>query len=200
MMNQSFLEAVKGRRSYYGISKASPISDERIEEIVSHAVKHAPSAMNSQTARVVILFGQQHDHFWDMTKESLRKIVPADHFEPTEQKMAAFKNGYGTLLFFEDMSIVESLQKQYALYKDNFPVWSQQSSGMNQYIIWTALESEGLGASLQHYNEVVEDDVKNHWHIPSNWKLIAQMPFGKPIAEPSEKQFSPLEERIKVFR
>ena len=31
-------------------------------------------------------------------------------------------------------------------------------------------------------------------------KLIGQMPFGKPTAKPDEKQFSPLEERIKVFK
>lgn len=30
-----------------------------------------------------------------------------------------------------------------------FPVWSQHQTGMLQYIVWTALEKEGLGASLQ---------------------------------------------------
>ena len=71
---------------------------------------------------------------------------------------------------------------------------------MHQYVIWTALEIEGYGASLQHYNGLIEEDVKKEWNVPSNWKLIAQMPFGKPIAEPDEKQFQPLEDRIKVFK
>lgn len=30
-----------------------------------------------------------------------------------------------------------------------FPVWSLHQTGMLQYIVWTALEKEGLGASLQ---------------------------------------------------
>ena len=30
-----------------------------------------------------------------------------------------------------------------------FPAWSLHQSGMLQYIVWTALEKEGLGASLQ---------------------------------------------------
>ena len=130
----------------------------------------------------------------------MRKIVPADKFSSTENKINSFRNGYGTILFFEDTSVIESLQQQFALYKDNFPIWSQQSSGMHQYVIWTALEIEGFGVSLQHYNELIEADVKKEWSIPDNWKLIAQMPFGKPTAQPDEKQFQPLENRVKIFK
>jgi len=199
-MSKNFFTAVADRRSYYGISKESVVSDDRLKEIIEHAVKHTPSAFNSQSARVVLLLENQHDKLWDIAKEALRKIVPADKFSETEDKINSFKSGYGTVLFFEDNSVVESLQQQFALYKDNFPIWSQQSSGMHQFVIWTALEIEGLGASLQHYNELIENDVKKEWNIPENWKLIGQMPFGKPTAEPNEKEFKPLEDRIKVFK
>ena len=199
-MSKNFFTAVADRRSYYGISKESVVSDDRLKEIIEHAVKHTPSAFNSQSARVVLLLENQHDKLWDIAKEALRKIVPADKFSETEDKINSFKSGYGTVLFFEDNSVVESLQQQFALYKDNFPIWSQQSSGMHQFVIWTALEIEGLGASLQHYNELIESDVKKEWNIPENWKLIGQMPFGKPTAEPNEKEFKPLEDRIKVFK
>jgi predicted oxidoreductase (fatty acid repression mutant protein) len=87
----------------------------------------------------------------------------------------------------------------FGLYKDNFPVWSLQSSGMLQFTIWTALEDAGLGASLQHYNPLIDDQVKSLWKLPDKWKLLAQMPFGKPLAAPSEKEFLPLEGRVKVF-
>lgn len=80
----------------------------------------------------------------------MRKVVPPEDFVSTAGKIASFRNGYGTILFFEDQTIVANLQKQFPLYQDNFPVWSQQSSGILQYIVWTALELEGLGASLQH--------------------------------------------------
>ena len=199
-MKKDFYTAVADRRSFYGISKEKVTTDEVIKEVIEQAVKNTPSAFNSQSARVVLLLEKHHDKLWDITKETLRKIVPADKFGATEDKINSFRNGYGTVLFFEDTSVIESLQKQFALYKDNFPVWSQQSSGMHQYVIWTALEIEGFGASLQHYNELIEDDVKKEWNIPSNWKLIAQMPFGKPTAQPDEKQFQPLEDRIKVFK
>lgn len=32
---------------------------------------------------------------------------------------------------------------------DYFPVWSANTAGMVQLTVWTALEAEGLGASLQ---------------------------------------------------
>ena len=199
-MSKDFFTAVADRRSFYGISKEAVVSDDKIKEIIEHAVKHTPSAFNSQSTRIVLLLGKEHDKLWDITMEALRKIVPADNFSSTEDKINSFKNGYGTVLYFEDNSVIESLQKLFALYKDNFPIWSQQTSGMHQFVIWTALEIEGFGASLQHYNELIENDVKKEWSIPENWKLIGQMPFGKPTAKPDEKQFSPLEERIKVFK
>lgn len=199
-MSKDFFTAVADRRSFYGISKEAVASDDKIKEIIEHAVKHTPSAFNSQSTRVVLLLGKEHDKLWDIAMEALRKIVPADSFSSTEDKINSFKNGYGTVLYFEDNAVVESLQNQFALYRDNFPVWSQQTSGMHQFVIWTALEIEGFGASLQHYNELIENDVKKEWSIPENWKLIGQMPFGKPTTKPDEKQFSPLEERIKVFK
>jgi len=199
-MKKDFNSAVEGRRTHYALGKDVAIGDDIIQNAVEHAVKHTPSAFNSQSGRVVVLLDKEHDKMWEITRESLRKIVPSDQFAATDGKMDAFKGAYGTVLFFDDHSIVEGLQQQFALYKDNFPVWAQQSNGMLQFVIWTALENEGLGASLQHYNEVIEGEVKSEWKFPESWKLIAQMPFGNPLAEPSEKQFSPLHERVKIFK
>jgi uncharacterized protein len=200
MSYKEFMKPLKERRSIYAISKETTISDEKIIEIIEDAVMYTPSAFNSQTARVVVLFGASHDKLWDITEETLRRIVPEDKFGPTKEKMNSFRAGYGTVLFFEDTSIIKSLQEQFRSYKDNFPIWSEQASGMNQLVVWTSLEAEGLGASLQHYNPLIDDEVKKEWDIDSNWKLIAQMPFGKPVAYPGEKEFMPLEERIKVFK
>lgn len=198
-MGKDFFSALKDRRSYYGISKESVVSDERIQEVINEAVKHTPSAFNSQSARVVVLLGEQHDKLWNITKETLRKIVPAENFGSTEEKMNAFGSGYGTVLFFEDQSVIDNLQKQFELYKDNFPIWSQHSSGMLQFVVWTALEIEGFGATLQHYNPLIDEEVKQAWNVPSEWKLIAQMPFGKPTFEPGEKEFQPLDQRVKFY-
>ncbi len=198
-MEKSFFEAIEERRSHYGISKDKVVSDDKIKEIIEHAVKHTPSAFNSQTARVVLLLDDHHTKLWDITKESLRKVVPADDFAPTEEKIDSFEAGYGTVLFYEDNNVVKKLQKEFDLYKDNFPIWSKESSGMHQFNIWTSLHLEGYGASLQHYNELIEEDVKKEWNIPEGWELRAQMPFGKPTSKPGEKEFSPLEDRIMIY-
>ncbi len=199
-MSKELLEGLKTRRSYYGISKEKVVSEDKINDIVKDAVKYTPSAFNSQSARVVLLMNEQHDRFWDITMESLRKIVPQDQFASTEEKINAFKSGYGTVLFFEDQEVVEGLMTNFELYKDNFPVWSLQSSGMLQILVWTALENEGLGASLQHYQELIDGDVKKEWNIPSSWKLLAQMPFGKPTFAPGPKEFNMKEEHLRVFK
>nr|WP_285861918.1 nitroreductase family protein [Brevibacillus sp. MER 51] len=198
-VGKDFIAAVKDRRTYYGISKENVVSDERIKEIVQEAVKYTPSAFNSQSARVVVLLGTEHDKLWNITKETLRKIVPAENFGATEEKMNSFGSGYGTVLFFEDQNVVQNLMQQFEAYKDNFPIWSEQSSGMLQYVVWTALETEGFGASLQHYNPLIDEEVQQTWKLPSEWKLRAQMPFGKPTAQPAEKQFQSLDERVKFF-
>ncbi|MBT2648453.1 nitroreductase family protein [Bacillus sp. ISL-34] len=199
-MTKDFYTAIKERRSYYGINKEVGVSDEKIKEIVEFAVKHTPSAFNSQSSRLVVLTGSAHDKLWDITTQALRKAVGEGDFSGTQQKMDSFKAGYGSILFFEDESVVNSLQEQFATYADNFPIWSQQTSGMHQLVVWTALEAEGLGATLQHYNPLIDDEVKKEWDVPSNWKLIAQMPFGNPTAQPGDKEFKPLEERIKFYK
>lgn len=89
-MKKDFYEAIKERRTFYGISKEALVSDDRIKEVIEHAVKHTPSAFNSQSARVVLLLGDKHDKLWSITKEALRKIVPEDKFGSTEEKNKLF--------------------------------------------------------------------------------------------------------------
>lgn len=199
-MSETFLKCLEDRRSYYGIGPESPVSDEKILQVVQDAVKHTPSAFNSQNARAVLLLGAHHRRVWDITEETLKKIVPEDGFGATAEKLASFRSGYGTVLFFEDTDIVEGLQKQFPLYQENFPLWSQQAAGMTQHAVWVALELCGFGASLQHYNPLINEAVAKEWNIPTSWKLIAQMPFGKPTAEPGPKDFISIEERVKIFK
>jgi len=200
LKHKDFASAVKNRRTYYGISKKVNISNDKIQEIVESAVKWAPSSFNVQSGRAILLLGKHHDKFWDITKEILRKIVPADQFAPTEAKMQGFAAGYGTVLFFEDQVPIQKLQEQFPTYAHNFPIWSEHSSGMIQYIVWTALELEGLGCSLQHYSPLVDEAVQNEWRVPKTWKLIAQMPFGQPTQAPGDKEFQPIADRVKLHK
>lgn len=200
-MKRSFGEALEHRRTYYSITDQSPISDQEIEDIIKFAVTHVPSAFNSQSTRIVLLLGENHKKLWEIVKETLRKLVTPEVFKSTESKInGAFACGYGTVLFFEDQSVVKSLQEAFVPYKDNFPGWSLQTSAMHQLAIWTMLEDAGLGASLQHYNPLIDEEVRSTWGLPDSWNLIAEMPFGLAANAPGEKEVKDLDIRVKVFR
>lgn len=198
-MARSLYEAIANRRSIYALGNKTVVDNSKVREIVEFAVKNVPSAFNSQSARVVVLFGAESNTFWTLTREALRKIVPADAFAQTEAKLASFDAGLGTILFFEDQAVVEGLMNSFPLYKDNFPVWSLQSNGMLEFAVWTMLEDSGLGASLQHYNPIVDADVRKAWKVPDSWKLLAEMPFGSVEAPAGEKEYLPLSDRVRFF-
>mgnify|MGYP000898525380 CR=1 FL=1 len=199
-MSNTFYDLQKQRRSIYSIGKNVNVSTEKLQELIKKTIAEAPSAFNSQSSRAVILFGDAHEQVWNITLETLRKIVPAEAFAATEGKInGAFKAGFGTVLFFEDQSVVEGLQKQFPLYADNFPVWSEHSTGIAQYATWLALAEVGIGATLQHYNPIIDAEVAQTWGIPSTWKLRAQMPFGSIEAEAGPKDYMNEDDRFKVF-
>lgn len=200
-MRRTFEEAMKHRRSYYSIGSDSPVLDEEVVHVIRQAVKNVPSAFNSQTTRIVLLLGAEHHKLWSIVKETLRKLVPAEDFVKSEAKIdGCFASGHGTILYFEDASVVKKLQEAFPLYQDRFPTWSQHTSAMHQFAIWTMLEDLGLGATLQHYNPLIDQEVRRTWALPDEWELVAQMPFGTPTAEPGAKEFQDLSHRIKIFR
>lgn len=195
----SFLDHIKQRRTIYAVGKNVALTPEQIESVIKEAVNHSPSAFNSQTSRIVTLFGESHLQFWNIVRETLRKIVPEAAFEGTNAKINSFAAGYGTVLFYEDQDVVKSLQEQFALYADNFPVWSEHSSAIAQFAVWTALSEQNIGASLQHYNPIVDAEIAEIFDIPANWKLRAQLVFGSIEAPAGEKAFMAEADRFKTF-
>lgn len=198
-MSSSFYEILVKRRSNYSLDSKLELAEPAIIELINHAVKHSPSAFNSQSARVLILFNQHHQKFWDLTLEELKKVTPPAHFSNTTAKINSFAAARGTILFFEDKNIIQGLQHDYPLYQDKFPVWSEQSNGMLQFAVWSLLAENNIGASLQHYSPLADTFVHQEWEIPTSWKLIAQMPFGHIAVMPDPKDFLPLEARVKIF-
>lgn len=188
------------RRSIYALSNKLPVSNDEIVELVEHAVLHTPSSFNSQSTRVVVLFGDDHHKLWQITEDTLRGMVDnEEQFAATKQKIAGFKAGAGTVMFFEDHSVVRDMQAAAPLYADKFPIWAHQTNAMHQYIIWTALASINVGANLQHYNPIIDKEVASTWNIDEHWELNAQMVFGAIEQPAGDKAFKPIEERMQVF-
>lgn len=198
-MKKTFLSSVHERRSIYTITNTSPIPKNKIVALIEILIEDVPSAFNCQSARLVVLFGQANQNFWDIVMKTLRERVPADKFGPTETKINCFAAGYGTILYFDDESVTEAFANDFPSYAANFKTWADQANGMLQFAIWTALEEEGLGANLQHYNPIIDDEVKEVFNIPDHYRLIAQMPFGARTAEPDEKEVISGSERMRVL-
>ena len=196
----SFIEQIKQRRSIYAIGKNVSQTPEQLDAVIQEAIKQSPSSFNSQSSRAVTLYGDSHAKFWEIVRETLRKMVPAENFESTSQKIDSFAAGYATVLFYEDQDVIKDLQEQFALYADNFPVWSEHSSAIAQFATWTALAEINIGASLQHYNPIVDEEVAQNFDIPANWKLRAQLVLGSIEAPAGEKTFMNDSERFKSFR
>lgn len=198
-MNNTLIEAIEKRRTQYALGRNITQAQEEITALIEEAIKLSPSAFNSQSSRAVILFGQQSEKFWHIVMNELRIRVPADKFAPTEAKIKSFAAGVGTILFYEDQQIITNLQQQYPSYAEQFPVWSEQGSGIAQFAVWSALANAGIGASLQHYNPLPDAAAAKEWQIPESWKLRAMMPFGSNEAPFPEKSFIDDTERFKVF-
>lgn len=194
-----FLEILQQRRTIYDLGKAVSRTNKEIEQLIIDAVEASPSAFNSQSSRVVILFNKNSDFVWNVAKEELQKVVPAEAFKTTSEKLDSFAKGIGTILFFENTDTINDLQEQFAAYADNFPIWSEQASGMAQLAVWSVLSENGIGASLQHYNPIIDEKVKSHFGISDSWKLRAQMPFGSVEKEAGEKAYLTRDVRFKTF-
>ncbi|RMX03052.1 nitroreductase family protein [Corticibacter populi] len=198
-MSNSLIDAIKVRRTQYALGPSLPLPQQDVTALIQEAIRLTPSSFNSQSSRAVILYGAQSVRFWELVKDALRQIVPADAFPTTEKKIDGFAAGAGTVLFYEDQDVVKSLQQQFPAYAENFPIWSEQSGGMAQFAVWVALANAGIGASLQHYNPLPDAAAAAEWNLPASWKLRAQMPFGSNEAGFGDKSFIDDAERFRVF-
>jgi predicted oxidoreductase (fatty acid repression mutant protein) len=286
---KSFLDAVKDRRSIYQLNKEAPKSDKEIVDLVNQIVLHVPSSFNSQSSRLVVLLNEEHEKFWDITKDVLEPQVPEEQFKSgTVPKLNGFKGAYGTVSitglppkcpsnfspgdFVKHGVVAVNMQPRRRLslaplahaspttviasapshptkaaqshaqrttnisprsFSSRTPspsrifarpspftrttlatgkfstsphnrlelissIRSEHTSAMHQFAAWTALEAEGFGANLQHYNPLVDQKIQNEWDVPQQWKLRAQLVFGGRAGEAGEKKFKPLEERVFV--
>ncbi len=199
MNSKSIADAIKERRSIRNLKKPENMTKEKIEEILKVAL-YTPSAFGMQSARMIVVTGDENKKLWDIAKAEVKKTLPeGQDFKPTEDKLNGFAAGFGTILFFEEDTTVKNMQDNFSLYADNFPVWAEQANGMLQHSVWMLLHTEGLAASLQHYNPLIDASVKKEWNVPSTWRLRAQMPFGATDEVPGDRKFLDFSEVVKLY-
>lgn len=189
----NIIKSLEKRRTYYNINKELPVSEKEIEDKIKIVTELVPDAFNMKSARVVIVFNEKHDQLWDEIYNIFEGQVPRD-------KIDSFKSGAGTVLFFYDLETINNMQVEFTTYADKFPIWANQANGMLQLSVWSMLRELNIGASLQHYNPIIDSKIKEMFGIPENYKLLAEMPFGGIVSEPDEKEKEDINKRVKIIK
>lgn len=184
-MQHDILELFAKRHSFYELNNHISLSDKEIEQLIQKTLQLYPSPFNSQSARIVLLLKDNHLKLWDIVLQKLSILTPENKLLALSEKISKFSHAYGTILFYIDKNVVQSLKDKFPLYAENFSNWSYQANAILQFMIWTTLADTSIGANLQHYNPVIDNDIKVAFDIPDNWELVAQMPFGGIVSTPN---------------
>ena len=192
-------ELVKNRRSQYAIGNNTDLTNEEIAERITQIVRDVPTASNSQTTRIAIVFGEENVKLWDHILDVQKDVMPEEMWGMMSGVMEGAKGGVGTILFFEDLDAVEKMPTSPA----RVEVYKQNNNANAQYATWLALTDLGLGGTLQHmnvgYEQGFDKSVKELLGLPERWEMQAQMPFGSIEGENEPKEYIADSERVVVI-
>lgn len=174
----NYLQQLQQRRCIQQLGKRVAHDQVYLTELIYAAALSCPSAVNMKTTRIVILFSKAHTEFWRLVHEIQKTQIPEHLFSATAIKIQKSNAAYGTVLFFEDQTAIENLQKNSPLNSTELPLWSEQSSGMAQYAVWMALAEIGIGANFNYYSPSIDYKVAQYLKLSTKWKLQTQLVFG----------------------
>ena len=195
----AYSDILKTRRSIYILNDQLPVSQAIVAGRIKEAISLSPTAFMMQGIHAVILTGDNHKKLWDkIVYNTLQKIVPAEAFKRTEIKLNTFSQATGTILLLRDLEAVEQMRKEYATYADEMDKWSWQDLGIAMVNIWNSLAEINVGANIQHYNPLIDDEVKATWNIPANYQLVGQMVYGGIVSRPGDKEHKSGDELVRV--
>jgi predicted oxidoreductase (fatty acid repression mutant protein) len=111
----------------------------------------------------------------------------------------SFRAGAGTVLFFEDTAVIEDLQQKFALYADNFPIWSEHATGIAQFAVWTTWPRR---ASAPPCNTTTRSSTMRCARVGPARQLAASCPdaFGSIEQPAGDKTFIDDDVRFRVFK
>lgn len=120
-MNKDLSSLYAERRSVYNLGNRQILPETEISGIIADALKFCPSAFNSQSARVVVLYGDYYRKLWDIVLTELSKVVPEDKMPATIEKIKTFSAGLGTVLFLKTPAPLKACRKNFRFTPKTFP-------------------------------------------------------------------------------
>jgi len=157
----SLINILEKRRSYYQINKDLPVVEKEVIQKIKQITELVPDAFNMKSSKIVVVLHEKQDELWNTIYDCFDGKISKD-------KINSFRSGAGTILFFFDEMIVSEMEKEFPLYAKNFESWAVQSSAMLQINLWSGLREMEIGASIQHYNPLIDDRIKKLYNLPSS--------------------------------
>lgn len=144
------------------------------------AVVRTPSAFGVTPWQIIIL-SEHRDAFWDEVAAGFRDGLDGDRLERYLGRLDGFRSGAGVILIYEDLAARPVLHQNWGLSEQTAHDFVQQGLGMLQLVIWLVLTEEGLVASLQHWDWLIQDRLAALLDLPSErYQLISVLPVGEP--------------------
>lgn len=100
---QALIDVAKSRRTHYALGRKAPVPDSEVVSLVNEAILHIPSSFNTQSTRLVVTLGADHEKVWDIAVDAMKGLVaagavPQETFDTqTKPKLDSFKAAYGTV-------------------------------------------------------------------------------------------------------
>ncbi|CAN5588771.1 nitroreductase family protein [soil metagenome] len=161
---------------------------EETQQRIELAIHRTPSAYNLPSFHV-LLVRDQREAFWAEIEAGYRERLDGDRLERYLQRLDGFRNGVGAIAIYEDRATLPHLRDSWNLSDAQAQSFAHQSLGMVQLAVWLALTSEGLVASLQHWDWLVADRLERFFELPENrFHLTAVLPFGYAAEEPRQNE------------
>ncbi|VEI12981.1 nitroreductase family protein [Trueperella bialowiezensis] len=184
-------DLIHARRSVYHIGTNTEHTAESVADALRGIITRLPSAMNSQTTRLVVVSGDNNTKVWDSIHSDQKGALSPDMYERFAPRFTQAKQGLGTVLLFESRTAVENM----GLNPARSEIYKENNHAITALAVWLQLTELGLGTSLQHFNVGYESGIRELLGLPDDFEMLAQMPFGsietpgadKPALDPNER-------------
>jgi predicted oxidoreductase (fatty acid repression mutant protein) len=173
---EALLALLSRRRSIRRLQSGafSEASQRRILE----AVRLTPAAYNLPSWHVVLIH-EERAAFWHLVETAIRERLDGDRRERYLGRLDGFRGGVGVALIYEDVTVRSDLAAAWQITLDQAGAYAEQGLGMVQLALWLALTAEGLVASLQHWDWLLEGPLAEFVGLaPERYRLVATLPIG----------------------
>lgn len=171
-------QVLNDRRTNYALGNNTDITADDVAARLKEIAPILPSAMHSQTSRMVVVSGEHNTRVWEIIDEAQKTVMPEDMYSMMSGVFEAAKSAVGTVLFFESRDAVNALpigEHRALTYKEN-------NHAISAFSTWLTLTEMGLGASFQHlnvgYKQGFDKPIREELGLPDDFEMLAQMPFG----------------------